>query len=266
MEKSLSKNCYELIDSGDGKKLERFGDYLIERPCSQAVWRPKTKWPKPHARFSREKGRGWKGKLPDEWVVGHQGIDFIVRPTGFGHLGIFPEHGTFWPLFKEALAPGDKVLNLFAYTGGATLAAAKAGLHVCHVDASKPTVEWAKENAKLNGLEKAPIRWIVDDVYKFLQREIRRGNTYDAIILDPPSFGRGTKGEVFKIEDRVNDLLDMCRKLMPKPKLLLFSSHTPGFTPVVMERLVDGGSGGECALQDASGKLLPLGSYVRYPK
>lgn len=266
MGKSPSNNCYELIDSGDGKKLERFGPYLIERPCSQAFWKPTKKWPKPHARFTREKESRWIGKLPEEWTVEHCGIQFHVRPTSFGHLGIFPEHGAFWHLFEEKLSPGDKVLNLFAYTGGATLAAAKAGMQVCHVDASKPTVEWARQNAALNGLKDAPIRWIVDDVYKFLQREIRRGHTYDAIIVDPPSFGRGSKGEVFKIEERVLDLLDMCRQLMPKPKLLLFSSHTPGFTPVVMERLLEGSVAGECTIKCSSGNLLPLGCFTRYPK
>jgi 23S rRNA (cytosine1962-C5)-methyltransferase len=266
MGKSPSKNSYEIIDSGHGKKLERFGPYIIERPCSQAIWAPKTNLPKPHATFTREGESRWNGKLPDEWVVEHKGVQFLIRPTSFGHLGLFPEHGAFWHLFNEKLKPGDKVLNLFAYTGGATLAAAKAGMQVCHVDASKPTTEWAKENAALNSLEKAPIRWIVDDVYKFLQREIRRGSHYDAIILDPPSFGRGSRGEVFKIEDTVSDLLKMCRELMPKPKLLLFSSHTPGFTPVVMERLLEGSIGGECVLKCESGNSLPLGSYTRYPK
>src|SRR3569832_2195063 len=195
---------YQLLDSGAEQKLERFGQYLLSRPCSQAVWKTALspgEWKKADATFTREPANKWMGTtLPASWVVEHQGIRFKLMPTDFGHVGMFPEHALLWTWMRNRIKQGSQILNLFAYTGGVTLAAAQAGAEVCHVDASKTTVAWARENCALNELEKAPIRWIVDDVIKFLQREVRRGRTYDGIILDPPTFGRGSKGEVFKIE------------------------------------------------------------------
>lgn len=234
---------YQLLDSGSEQKLERFGDYVLARPCSQAVWKPSLSpadWKKAHATFTREPANKWVGApLPASWEVEHQGIRFKLMPTDFGHVGMFPEHGLLWNWMRERLRPGMQVLNLFAYTGGATLAAAKAGAEVCHVDASKTTVDWARKNCALNNLEKAPIRWIVDDVIKFLSREVRRERFYDGIILDPPTFGRGSKGEVFKIEKDLSEILRLCFSLLSKnPAFVILSSHTPGYTPLVLHHLL----------------------------
>lgn len=238
-------NTYSLLDSGRGYKLEQFGPYIISRPCSQAVWEPQLPqkvWDQAHASFSRESQNKWTqhiGKLPDVWNINVADIKFKISPTDFGHLGIFPEQKEFWSWIQKTVSKNKKVLNLFAYSGGATLAAAKGGAEVCHLDASKGMVAWARENAALNHLEKAPIRWIVDDVSKFLIRELRRGSRYDAIILDPPSFGRGAKGEIFKIEEEIINLLKSCKQLLTdKPLFILFSCHTPGFSPLVMEHLL----------------------------
>lgn len=241
---------YRLIDSGKGRKLEQFGPYLLSRPCSQAVWEPRLpgqEWEQADAIFSREKENQWTGRrsLSSAWQVECGGLRFKISPTDFGHLGIFPEQALFWewmPTFlSKWVSPHfrPRVLNLFAYSGGATLAAAKGGATVCHLDASKGMVAWARENAALNGLEEAPIRWIVEDVSKFLQREQRRGSRYEAVILDPPTFGRGPKGELFKIEEEIVDLLQTCRDLLSDQALfLLCSCHTPGFSPLVMEHLM----------------------------
>jgi 23S rRNA (cytosine1962-C5)-methyltransferase len=233
---------YQLLDSGLEQKLERFGKFLLSRPCSQAVWKPvlpASEWKSADASFTREPANRWIGPLPASWVAEHQGIRFKLMPTDFGHVGMFPEHAMLWTWMRERLKPGSQLLNLFAYTGGATLAAAQAGAEVCHVDASKVAVSWARENCALNGLEKAKIRWIVDDVIKFLQREVRRGRLYDGIILDPPTFGRGSKGEVFKIEKDLPEILRLCFSLLSKnPSFLIVSSHTPGYTPLVLHHLL----------------------------
>jgi 23S rRNA (cytosine1962-C5)-methyltransferase len=233
---------YELLDSGNGMKFERFGRYRLVRPCAQAVWAPmldSTLWSKRDGEFSREEEGGWKGQLPSEWVVSVEGLRFKLTKTDFGHLGLFPEHRLVWRWLREQVRPNMRVLNLFAYSGGATLAAAAAGAEVCHVDASRGMVAWARENAALNGLEKAPIRWIVDDAMKFLQREVRRGRGYDLIILDPPSFGRGAKGEIFKIEETINLLLKTCVELLTdEPKGLFFTCHTAGYTPLTLHHLL----------------------------
>ncbi len=238
-------DSYSLLDSGQGYKLEQFGPYVISRPCSQAVWERQLSsdiWDKAHAFFSREGQNKWtqqKGGMPEIWQIKVSNIIFKIAPTDFGHLGIFPEQKDFWSWIQKTVSKGKKVLNLFAYSGGATLAAAKGGAEVCHLDASKGMVAWARENAALNHLEPAPIRWIVDDVFKFLARELRRGSRYDAIILDPPSFGRGSKGEIFKIEDEIIPLLQSCRELLTdQPLFILFSCHTPGFSPMVMDHLL----------------------------
>lgn len=269
----MKKDDYELLDSGDGQKLERFGPYVLSRPCAQAVWQKsldETHWKKANATFSRIDDKRWEktGHLPESWNIQTQGIIFKISPTEFGHLGIFAEQRPFWKKLQEI--PGKKrVLNLFAYSGGSTLAAAKAGHEVCHLDASKGMVSWARENAALNGLQDAPIRWIVEDVLKFIDREIRRESYYDVIIFDPPTFGRGAKAEIFKIETHIIPLLARLKVLLSKtPALLLFSCHTPGFTPIVLENLL------KQVFGDLNGKMqsgemllegpfsIPSGSYA----
>lgn len=239
---------YELLDSGDGRKLERFGRYVLARPCSQAMWRPcksEAEWAKADASFDREDGNNWHGRanLPKEWTIETAGIKFRLGGTDFGHLGIFPEQRAQWRWIKDrtsaARPSGLKALNLFAYSGGSTMAAALGGAEVCHLDASKGMVEWARENARLNGLADHPIRWIVDDAHKFMKREIRRGRKYDAIILDPPTFGRGAGGETYKIERDLKDTLSLVRDLLTeKPSFVLFSSHTPGLSQIVAENIL----------------------------
>lgn len=240
---------YELIDSGDGFKLEQFGPIRLERPCQAAFWKPTlpaSTWQEVHARFSRKEGLHWEvlDYLPKSWEIDISGLKMLLKPTDFGHLGVFPEQIAQWAWIKDKISKAKRasppsVLNLFAYSGGATLSAAQAGAAVCHVDASKGMVDWARQNATLNGLDSAPIRWIVDDVFAFLKREIKRGNRYDAIIMDPPSFGRGAKQEVFKLEKDLDLLLSLCRQLFSdNPLFFFFSCHTPGFTPVALRNLV----------------------------
>ena len=239
---------YELLDSGDGRKLERFGKYVLARPCSQAMWRPcrsAAEWAKADASFDREDGNNWHGRanLPKDWQIETAGIRFKLGGTDFGHLGIFPEQRAQWRWIKDrtsaARPSGLKVLNLFAYSGGSTMAAALGGAEVCHLDASKGMVEWARENARLNGLADHPIRWIVDDAHKFMKREIRRGRKYDAIILDPPTFGRGAGGEMYKIERDLKDTLGLVKDLLSEsPSFVLFSSHTPGLSQIVAENIL----------------------------
>ena len=278
---------YKLIDSGKGRKLEQFGPYLLSRPCSQAVWEPQLSekiWHQADASFSREQENKWTKRhvLPENWQVEVAGVRFKLSSTDFGHLGIFPEQKPFWEWIqtkiKTHLHPNFKprILNLFAYSGGSTLAAAKAGASVCHLDASKGMVTWARENAILNGLEHAPIRWIVEDVKKFLFRELKRGSRYEGIILDPPSFGRGSKGEIFKIEEEVVELLRDCRNLLSERSLfILFSCHTPGFSPLVMEHLLGQTmkdypgtlESGEMVLEGEKGVLpLPSGTYAKWER
>lgn len=277
-------NNYNLLDSGRGRKLEQLGPYILDRPCSQAVWEPtltEDHWKRADALFTRETDNRWikNPKLPEQWTITTGGVTFKISPTDFGHLGIFPEQNRFWLWIQDIVSEHKKkreiqILNLFAYSGGSTLAAAAAGAHVCHLDASKGMVAWARENAALNGLEAAPIRWIIEDVTKFLTREIRRGKRYDGIILDPPTFGRGSKGEVFKIEDDIGLLLDQCKQLLtPDPLFVLFSCHTPGFSPLAMHHLLDqqmkGHRGridsGEMTLEGNKGVYpLPSGTYARW--
>lgn len=271
---------YALIDSGNELKLERFGAYTLLRPASQALWSPVQPagiWDAADALFTREKGNKWirNTKLPVSWTVEIEKLLFKISPTDFGHLGVFPEHSMLWK-WIEPLIKGRKtqpnILNLFAYSGGATLAAAKAGAKVCHLDASKGMVAWARENAALNKLSDAPIRWIVEDVMKFLSREIKRGTRYDGIILDPPSFGRGSKGEVFKIETNIHELLAACRSLLsPDPLFFVLSCHTPGMTPIVLHHIMAqlmGKKGtietGEMLISGNKTFDLPCGSYARW--
>ena len=244
-------NGYELLDSGSFQKLERFGDVVLSRPCAQAVWAqtlPKADWQKVTAKFFRDGGNQWRGRdnLPETWTIEVDGTKFLLSSTDFGHLGIFPEQRDQWRRIRETCTEYGKrhnraprVLNLFAYSGGSTLAAAHAGAEVCHVDASKGMVDWARKNAALNGLDDRPVRWIVDDVTKFLEREHRRERHYDLLILDPPSYGRGAKGEVFKIENDLPPLLNLLGKLLsPEPLGVLLSCHTPELTPISLHHLL----------------------------
>ena len=273
----MSVQEYALLDSGNGRKLERFGEYVTDRPCSQAVWRARLsprEWAGADAHFTREGNRGWtfRRTMPKEWKCSLGGVTFIVGPTDFGHIGVFPEHLIGWRWMRERVADSKKrpsILNLFAYSGGATLALAQAGCEVCHLDASKKTVDWARRNALANSLGEAPIRWIVDDVNKFLQREIRRGRKYDGIVLDPPSFGRGTSQELFKIDDCLLALLESCWRLLSDTPLFVFlSCHTPGYTPLVLGHLVRQTAGsGEVATGEMfieSEMKLPSGSYAAW--
>lgn len=280
---------YALLDSGGFQKLERFGPVTLARPCAQAVWRarlPETHWRKATASFVREGQKTrWTGReqLPATWNINVDGLVFRLSSTDFGHLGIFPEQRDQWRIIRQrcvdfATTHGRpaRIINLFAYSGGSTLAAAHGGGEVCHVDASKGMVEWARENAALNTLADAPIRWIVDDVAKFLEREDRRGRRYDGFILDPPSYGRGAKGEVFKIETDLPLLLRAIRRLMSETPLgILLSCHTPELTPIALSHLLgqemEGLPGGrlehgEMLLRSPHDRVLPVpsGSYARW--
>lgn len=272
---------YELIDSGDGRKLERFGKYLLVRPCSQAMWRPAlsaAEWGRADATFDREDGNNWHGRsnLPKEWQIATAGIRFKLGGTDFGHLGIFPEQRAQWRWIQETVkgrcASGllPRVLNLFAYSGGSTLAAARGGAEVCHLDASKGMVQWARENAALNGLRDHPIRWITDDAHKFLRREIRRERRYDAVIFDPPTFGRGANGEMYKIERDLKETIDLVKGVLSEtPLFVLFSSHTPGLSCIVAENIISQAFPSAKAVE--SGEMLlegrdrpcPSGIYCR---
>jgi 23S rRNA (cytosine1962-C5)-methyltransferase len=269
---------YELLDSGAGRKLERFGRHVLSRPCAQAVWQPQqpeSVWKKADAVFDREEGNRWHNRtsLPEAWNIDVDGITFKLSGTDFGHLGIFPEQRALWrwinATLKEVAAkrPGRRlqVLNMFAYSGGSTLAAAHAGAEVCHLDASRGMVAWARENAVLNKLGDSPIRWIIDDAHKFMQRETRRERRYDAIILDPPTFGRGQKGELYKIEEALPETLALCRSLLSEePAMFLLSAHTPGYSPIVLQNILDQALKGLNPKLDA-GEMLLTGEPNVYP-
>ncbi len=235
---------YEVIDTSKGEKLERWGKYLLVRPDPQVLWdtpRMHKGWKKMNGHYHRSsKGGGeWEFfDLPKQWTINYKSLTFNLQPFSFKHTGVFPEQATNWDWFSDKIRNAGrpiKVLNLFAYTGGATLSAAAAGASVTHVDASKGMVTWAKENAKSSGLEEAPIRYIVDDCVKFVEREIRRGNTYDAIIMDPPSYGRGPKGEIWKIEEAIYPFVQLCTKVLSdKPLFFLINSYTTGLQPAVL--------------------------------
>lgn len=239
---------YELLDCGDGEKLERWNRQILVRPDPQAIWeapRRNSAWNHPDARYVRSNTGGghWeRKKLPEQWSVHYGALTFQVKPMNFKHTGLFPEQAVNWDWFSEKIKHANrpvKVLNLFAYTGGATLAAAAAGASVTHVDASKGMVTWAKENAVASGLKDAPIRWLVDDCVKFVEREIRRGNHYDAIIMDPPSYGRGPKGEIWKIEEAIHPLVKLCTQILSDdPLFFLINSYTTGLQPAVLAYLL----------------------------
>lgn len=235
---------YEILDTSKGEKLERWGDYLLVRPDPQVIWNtPKVHpgWKKKNGHYHRSKKGGGKWEffhLPEQWSIHYKDLTFHLKPFSFKHTGLFPEQAANWDWFSDKIQNAGrpvKVLNLFAYTGGATLAAAKAGASVTHVDASKGMVTWAKENAAASGLKDAPIRWLVDDCVKFVQREIRRGNHYDAIIMDPPSYGRGPKGEIWKIEESIHPFIQLCVSLLSDhPLFFLVNSYTTGLAPAVL--------------------------------
>ena len=249
---------YEVIDCSAGEKLERWSDYILLRPDPQVIWdtpRKAAEWKKLNAHYHRSSRGGGEWEffdLPEEWDISYRlpigyELKFRLKPFSFKHTGLFPEQAANWDWFskiiKNAIDGGHagpvKVLNLFAYTGGATLAAAAAGAHVTHVDASKGMVNWAKENAAVSNLSDAPIRWLVDDCKKFVEREIRRGNHYDAIIMDPPSYGRGPKGEIWKIEDSVYELITLASQiLVDDPLFFLVNSYTTGLQPAVLHYMI----------------------------
>ncbi len=239
---------YEVIDTSSGEKLERWGDYMLVRPDPQVIWDTDKKhfgWKKFNGHYHRSnKGGGeWEFKnLPEEWSINYKELTFNLKPFSFKHTGLFPEQATNWDWFSSLIIEANrpiKVLNLFAYTGGATVSAAKAGASVTHVDASKGMVGWAKENAASSGLSEAPIRYLVDDCTKFVEREIRRGNKYDAIIMDPPSYGRGPKGEIWKIEESVFPFIKLSAQLLSDtPLFFLINSYTTGLQPAVLSYML----------------------------
>ena len=282
---------YEVIDCSKGEKLERWGDYLLVRPGPQVIWdTPKKEkgWRKMNGHYHRSsKGGGeWEFfQLPKEWTIQYslpinKKLTFHLKPFSFKHTGLFPEQAANWNWFSQLIADAVskgrqvKVLNLFAYTGGATLAAAAAGASVTHVDASKGMVTWAKENAISSGLKDAPIRWLVDDCVKFVEREIRRGNHYDAIIMDPPSYGRGPKGEIWKIEESVYPLIQLCSQILTdNPLFFLINSYTTGLQPAVLSYMIStvlGTANGTVTASEiglpvsSNGLVLPCGASGRY--
>ena len=274
---------YEIIDMANGEKLERWGNIYLVRPDPQIIWKEKScpnKWKNINAKYNRSKtgGGNWEyvNNLPKSWKIKYNDLTFNIRPMGFKHTGLFPEQAVNWDWMINKIKNSNreiKVLNLFAYTGGATVACSYAGASVCHVDSSKGMVAWAKENIISSGLEKRPVRFIVDDVKKFVNREIRRGNKYDAIIMDPPSYGRGSNGEVWKFEDDISDLVKLCEQVLSDKSLFfLINSYTTGISSKVLENILllnvkrkGKYSSGEIGLPMSNSKLvLPAGIYGRW--
>ncbi|MCX7749944.1 MAG: class I SAM-dependent methyltransferase [Clostridia bacterium] len=275
---------YELLDTGNGEKLERWGKYILRRPDPQIIWplEETSLWKNADGHYHRSQSGGgsweFKKKLPQRWTVSYNNISFYIEPTGFKHTGLFPEQAVNWVWVMDKIQSVKRpvsVLNLFAYTGGATVAAAYAGAEVCHVDAAKGMVAWAKENVELSGLKEQKVRFITDDVIKFVQREIRRGRHYDGIIMDPPSYGRGPKGEIWKIEDALYGFVSECLEVLtPNPLFFLINSYTTGFSPSVLSNVLKmtvgkkfGGNvtAGEVGLPiTSSGLVLPCGIYGRW--
>ncbi|MBP5427107.1 MAG: class I SAM-dependent methyltransferase [Clostridiales bacterium] len=275
---------YKIIDAGDGEKLERWGEVILRRPDPQIIW-PKGNekmWDRADASYHRSKSGGgfweYNSTIPKRWPISYKNLKFYVEPTGFKHTGLFPEQAVNWDWMMKKVENESRtvnVLNLFAYTGGATVALASKGAKVCHVDASKGMVNWAKENLELSGLGDRPVRFIVDDCLKFVQREKRRGNVYDAIIMDPPSYGRGPKGEIWKIEDKLFEFVSECVDLLSyKPLFFLINSYTTGFAPSVVENIlkltVNKKIKGEISVGEVglpvSEIALPCGIYGRWER
>ena len=290
---------YELLDSGGQEKLERFGDMVLARPDPQALWTkhlPEADWKNANGTYVKESGEGnkregkWTGNIPQEWKIDFGGLNFIIKPGSFKHTGLFPEQLSNWEwmrdiLHKSSLAPNNfapNVLNLFGYTGGATLAAAAAGAEVTHVDASKTAVAWARENAAASGLEEKQIRWMVEDVLVFVKREIKRGAKYDAILMDPPAFGHGPKNELWKIEENLLELVELCTQLLSdKPLFFLINGYAEGYSPQAFAYNLESLQkkyGGEIEYGDltieekahstgsrqGSERLLPAGIFARW--
>ena len=276
-------NDFQILDMANGEKLEKWNNITLVRPDPQIIWKQKTyqeKWKKADAKYSRSNtgGGAWNynKKLPSAWQVKYKDLVFNIKPMGFKHTGLFPEQAVNWDWMINKIKSTNKeirVLNLFAYTGGATVACLSAGASVCHVDSSKGMVSWAKENVTSSGLQDRKVRYIVDDVVKFVNREIRRGNKYDAIIMDPPSYGRGTNGEVWKFEDNIYDLVELCSKVLTdKPLFFLINSYTTGISSMVLENILKLNihakgkfSNGEIGIpMQNSNLVLPCGIYGRW--
>lgn len=276
---------YEILDMANGEKLERWKDIVLVRPDPQIIWKSKSfpeKWKNVNAKYNRSNTGGgyweYSKKVPTSWQIKYKNLTFNIKPMGFKHTGLFPEQAVNWDWMIEKIQKANreiKVLNLFAYTGGATVACSYAGASVCHVDSSKGMTTWAKENIESSGLKNNPVRFIVDDVVKFVNREIRRGNKYDAIIMDPPSYGRGANGEVWKFEENIADLVELCSKVLSdKPLFFLINSYTTGISSTVLENILKLTvekkyrgklSSGEIGLPMTDSKLiLPCGIYGRW--
>ncbi|MEM7168192.1 MAG: class I SAM-dependent methyltransferase [Planctomycetota bacterium] len=284
-QRGANENGYQLVDSGQQQKLERFGPYTLVRPSAQSVWPRHSDrgWDEADASFVRDAtGNGewhFRTSVPQHWTMDYAGVTWGLQRNDFGHVGIFPEQEPSWRWIREQVArcatagaAAPDVLNLFGYTGGSTLCAAAAGAQVVHLDASKVSVRNASENARLSGLAERPVRWIVDDAVRFVDRELRRQRCYHGIVLDPPTYGRGTRGEIWKVEDDVLPLMEKCAALLQdRGKFLLLSSHSPGFTPFVLEnlaRVLPTGTitSGEMVMTDVAGRPLPSGAYARWER
>lgn len=276
---------YEILDSGEGEKLERWGKFILRRPDPQILWPTQSNrdlWSNVDGHYHRSTAGGghweFKTNLPDRWTLSYGPLSFYIQPTNFKHTGLFPEQAVNWDWMMQTIRNAKRnirVLNLFAYTGGATVACAYAGAEVCHVDASKGMVQWAKENIALSGLQDKTVRFIIDDVKKFVEREARRGKTYDAIVMDPPSYGRGPKGEIWKIEDELYSLIEICMKVLsPTPLFCLINSYTTGFSPTVLQNILQTTvkkkfrgtvSSGEVGLPTKHSQIvLPCGIFGRW--
>ena len=277
---------FEVLDCSDGEKLERWGKYTLVRPDPQAIWstrRTHPGWRSPDARYARSSqgGGSWdKNRLPENWQIGYKNLKFNIKPMNFKHTGLFPEQAANWDYAMDKIKHAERpirVLNLFAYTGGATVACAAAGASVCHVDAARGMVSWARENARASGLEDRPIRWIIDDCAKFVEREIRRGKTYDAIIMDPPSYGRGPSGEVWKLETNLFPFVELCAGVLSdNPLFVIINLYTTGLSPstltYISEAVFTSRFGGSSVSDElglpvsASGLALPCGSACRWER
>lgn len=279
---------YELIDCSSGEKLERWTREILIRPDPQVIWKSEREnrlWYQPSAKYVRSRTGGGKWqvykRMPDAWQVKYKDLSFVVRTMGFKHTGLFPEQAVNWDYTRQLIRKSGredvKVLNLFAYTGAATVACLKEGAQVVHVDASKGMVQWAKENAKLSGVEEESVRWIVDDCMKFVQREIRRGNKYDIVILDPPSYGRGPKGEIWHLEDSIYDFVKLVRDVLSdEPLMVLLNSYTTGLSASVMKYILDdvitSEKGGKVTADEiglplsSKDRILPCGSSAIWTK
>lgn len=274
---------YECIDTADGDKLERWGDIILCRPDPQVIWSKKAApemWKNADARYNRSSSGGgswsYKNKTPDRWEIKYKDLTFNIKPMGFKHTGLFPEQAVNWDWMREKIRQkgGGKILNLFAYTGGATVACAKEGAHVTHVDASKGMVSWAKENVQSSNVKTENVRYLVDDCMKLVEREIRRGNKYDGIIMDPPSYGRGPGGEVWKLEDSLYSFVERCALLLSDtPMFFVINSYTTGLQPGVLTNIMTLTlpkgkiSADEIGLPiSSSGMVLPCGATARWEK